>query len=118
MARKNLSSRVSEEVQIPDTRWMSLIFGPEASLRERLEEGEEKKIELFEAGLAKEINATDTIDQAFTKIVKMALAAEFGPSFVKAKGAKGLIDTIARGITGDAELRKQALLIIDRFAKK
>ncbi len=118
MARKNLDPRVKEEVQIPDTRWMSLIFGPEAPLRERLEEEEERKIEVFEAGLAKEINAADTIDQAFTKVVKMALAAEFGPSFVKAKGAKGMIDTIVRGITGDMELRKQALMIIDRFAKK
>jgi len=115
MTDKNLNP--GEEVKIPDTRWMSLIFGPEAPLKESLEEGEEKKIELFEKGLANELRSSDTIDLAFTKIVKMALAAEFGPSFVKAKGAKGMVDTIVRGIMGDDKLRKQAILIIDRFAK-
>jgi hypothetical protein len=118
MARKEITPRTSEGVKAPDTRWMSLIFGPEAPVKEQLDKSEERKIALFEKGLAKEIDTTDTIDEAFTKIVRMALAAEFGPSFSKAKGAKGLIDTIVRGITGDSELRKQALLIIDRFAKK
>ena len=58
----------------------------------------------------------DTIEQAITKIVKMALAAEFGATLVASKGAKGMVETIARGIMGDAQLRKQALIIIDRFA--
>ena len=51
-----------------------------------------------------------------TKIVKMALAAEFGPSIVAAQGARPMIETITKGIMNDSELRKQALLIIERFA--
>ena len=85
MPSKNLAPRPGEEIS-QDTRWMSLIFGPKAPIRKELEEGQEEKIDLFEAGLAKEINSSDTIDQAFTKVVRMALAAEFGPSFSKAKG--------------------------------
>lgn len=115
MVTRNISPRPREEA--PDKRWMSLIFGPQAALRRELEEGEEEKIEVFEAGLAKEINCADTIEAAFTKMVRMALACEFGPTFVKSKGAKGMIDTIVRGIMGDTELRRQALLIIDRYAK-
>jgi len=46
----------------------------------------------------------------------MALAAEFGPSLVASRGARQMVETIARGILNDAELRKQALIIIDRFA--
>jgi hypothetical protein len=120
MSDKNLSPR--EDVAVPDTRWMSLIFGPEAPVREAIEEGteekQETKLDLFEKGLAQELSTGDTIDQAFTKIVKMALCAEFGPSFVKDKGAKGMTETIVRGIMGDSALRKQALMIVDRFAKK
>jgi len=115
MVTRNISPRPREEA--PDKRWMSLIFGPQATLRRELEEGDEQKIEIFEAGLSKEINAADTIETAFTKIVRMALACEFGGSFVRSKGAKGMIDTIVRGIMGDSELRRQALLIIDRYAR-
>ena len=116
MPSKSLIPFPGEE-RAPDTRWMSLIFGRGAPLKRELGEVEEERIELFEKGLAREIRAADTINAAFEKIVKMALAAEFGPSFVKAKGAKGMVDTIVRGIMGDSELRKQALLIIDRYAK-
>lgn len=115
MVTRNTSPRPREET--PDKRWMSLVFGPQAALRRELEKGEEAKIDVFEAGLAREIDTADTIDAAFTKIVRMALAAEFGGSFVKSKGAKGMIDTIVRGMMGDSELRKQALLIIDRYAR-
>ena len=56
------------------------------------------------------------IDQAITKIVRMALAAEFGPSLVKSKGADRMVKTISAGIMSDPDLRKQALFILDRFA--
>lgn len=117
MADRNVTPRGRESAQVPDKRWMSLLFGKEATLAKELEAEEEGKIDLFEAGLAKELRGADTINEAFTKIVRMALAAEFGPSFVKAKGAKGMIDTIVSGIMGDGELRKQALMIVDRYAK-
>jgi hypothetical protein len=98
----------------PTKEILPLIIGKDFG--EELEEKEIKKLELFEKGLANEIKKNDTIEQAIIKIVKMALAAEFGPSLVSAKGAQGMIETISRGIMGDAQLRKQALIIIDRFA--
>jgi len=117
VAERNMSPREREGVAVPDTRWMSLVFGPNAALKRELEAGEDKKIDLFEAGLTKELDCSDTINEAFTKIVRMALAAEFGISFVKAKGAKSMIDTIVSGIMGDKLLRRQALMIADRFSK-
>jgi len=116
MLREDLNQRQAKNDRALTPRWMSLIFGSDAPLKEPLGKEEEKKIELFEKGLASELSGSDTIDQSFRKIVRMALAAEFGPSFVKARGAKSMIDTIVRGITGDSELRKQALLIVDRFS--
>lgn len=85
--------------------------------KSKLDKKQTTKIELFEAGLKNEIKKTDSIQNAMTKIVRMALASEFGPSFVKAKGADAMIDTILQGIMSDNTLRKQALLIVDRFAK-
>lgn len=76
-----------------------------------------KKLELFEKGLAKELKKDDSIGQAITKIVKLALAAEFGPSLVVAQGAQRMITTISAAITNDPKLRKQALIIIERFTK-
>ncbi len=66
--------------------------------------------------MSNELKKEDTIEQAITKIVRMAVAAEFGASLVVSQGAKEMINTIARGILQDSELRKQALLIVDRFA--
>ncbi|MBU1866900.1 MAG: hypothetical protein KKD13_00280 [Candidatus Margulisbacteria bacterium] len=50
------------------------------------------------------------------KIVKVALAAEYGPSLVSDRNADPMIKTIAQAILNNAQLRKQALMIIDRFA--
>lgn len=74
------------------------------------------KIELFEKGLASEIKKTDTIKMAVTKIVRMALACEFGATLTRSRGAEHMVETIVAGILSDAELRKQVLMIIDRFA--
>ena len=98
----------------PTKEILPLILGK--NLGQELEEKEVKKLELFEKGLEKELKKDDTIEQAITKIVKMALVAEFGATLVASKGAQGMIETITRGIMGDAQLRKQALIIVDRFA--
>ncbi|MFC1510996.1 hypothetical protein ACFL5U_01225 [Candidatus Margulisiibacteriota bacterium] len=98
----------------PAREFLPIILGKE--IGEKLEDDDLEKIELFEKGLAKELKKEDSIEVAVTKIVKMALAAEFGPSLVAASGARPMIETITRGIMSDAELRKQALIIVDRFA--
>lgn len=98
----------------PTKEFLPVILGKQ--IGEELEDEDLEKLELFEKGLANELKSEDTIEQAITKIVKMALASEFGPSLVAAKGAQPMITTITRGITQDPELRKQALIIIDRFA--
>ena len=76
------------------------------------------KLELFEKGLANELKSADSIDATLQKIVRMALASEFGTAFVKSAGAKQMIKTLVRGIQQDRELRKSALMIADRYAAK
>ena len=98
----------------PTKEFLPFILGKDFG--EELKEAEVGKLALFEKGLANELNKEDTIDQAITKIVKMALAAEFGPTLVAAKGAKGMVETITASILRTPELRKQALIILDRFA--
>ena len=106
--------------QIRKSNWkatrqlLPLILGKDLPEGE-LEAKELSKLELFEKGLAKELKTNDTINQAMTKIVKMALAAEFGPSLVTAPGAGKMVETITNAILCDPQLRKQALLIIDQF---
>lgn len=84
---------------------------------EKVKEKEVSKLDLFEKGLAKEIAKNETVQGAVEKMVKMALAAEFGTSILTQAGSQGMIDTITYGILHDSELRKQALVIIDQFAK-
>lgn len=108
------------KTQIRKTEWtptknlLPLILGQELSAE--LDDKELASLELFEKGLANELGKGDTIEQAVAKIVKMALAAEFGPSLPAAKGAGGMIKTITGAIMADPQLRKQALVIMDRFA--
>lgn len=92
---------------------LPLILGQE--LEDDLSAKEINKLELFEKGLKNEIKKDDSIELAVTKMVKMALGAEFGPSLVKAQGASQMVGTITRAIMSDAKLRKQALIIIDRL---
>lgn len=98
----------------PTKEFLPIILGRQ--IGEELQGKDLEKLELFEKGLANEIKKDDTIEQAITKIVRMAVAAEFGASLIAASGAKQMIATITRGILDDAELRKQALIIVDRFA--
>jgi hypothetical protein len=97
----------------PTREFLPIILGK--SLEEDLQENELSKLELFEKGLSNELKKKDTIEQAITKIVKMAIAAEFGASIVAANGARDMIGVITRGILEDPDLRKQALIIVDRF---
>jgi hypothetical protein len=97
----------------PAREILPLILGQE--LADDLSQQEVKKLELFEKGLKNEISKNDTIEAAITKIVRMALAAEFGPSLVKAEGAGRMVCSITRAIMSDTQLRKQALTIIDRL---
>jgi hypothetical protein len=109
-----MRTQIRKREWTPTRELLPLILGKE--VKPKLEKKEIEKLELFEKGLANELKKEDTIEQAITKIVKMALAAEFGPSLVAAKGARAMVETITRGILGDSELRKQALIIVDRFA--
>lgn len=84
---------------------------------EKMKDKESSKLDLFEKGLEKEVRKSDTVEHAVEKMVKMALAAEFGATLLASQGSRGMVNTITYGILHDEDLRKQALLIIDRFAK-
>ncbi len=98
----------------PAREFLPLILGKELS--DDLDEKELSRLELFEKGLESALSADDSIEMAVGKIVKMALAAEFGPSLVAAKGARQMIESISRMILCQPQLRRQALVIIDRFS--
>jgi hypothetical protein len=110
-----MRTQIRKQEWTPTRDLLPLILGKEPG--EKLDKREINKLELFEKGLQQTLCQDDTIEQAVTKMVKLALAAEFGPSLVAAKGAKPMVATITRTILGDAQLRKQALLIIDRLAQ-
>lgn len=98
-----------------DPKFLSVIFDKNYQ-KQRLEEKERSKVELFERGLAGEISTSDTIEKTVEKIVKMALTCEFGAGLVAKSGAKRMISTISKGILSDSSLRRAALIIADRFA--
>lgn len=106
--------RHQKDAWTPAKDFLPLILGKDPD--EKLTKKDLAKLELFEKGLQNEISKEDTIDCAVTKMVKMALAAEFGASLVAAQGAKGMVETITRAIMADPQLKKQALIIIDRLA--
>jgi hypothetical protein len=108
------TSTAPEKEWSPARNFLPLILGE--NLEQELNTEEISKLELFEKGLARELSREDTIEQAITKIVKMALAAEFGPSLVAAKGAGNMVLSIVNLIMHNAQLRKQALIIVDRFS--
>lgn len=110
-----MKTQIRKREWTPTREILPLILGKEPE--EKLSKKELGKLELFEKGLENELRKDDTIEQAVTKMVKMALAAEFGPSLVAAKGARPMIETITRAIMSDARLRKQALIIIDRLTQ-
>ncbi len=78
---------------------------------------DEKKIEAFEQMLSEIISFSDTIPEAINKMVKSALVCEFGKEILSGKKSEMMIKSISDTIMADAELRKQALLVIDKFAK-
>lgn len=96
------------------SQMFSILFGQQAS--PMLSDEQQIKVDAFEKGLTQELHPSDSIDEAVTKMVRMALAIEFGAVLTRAKGAKKMIETIASGIMQDPTLRKQSLLIMDRYA--
>jgi hypothetical protein len=103
------------EVSVPK-KSISAELLPFLTGSEKLGKNDASKVDLFEKGLQNEIKKSDTIQMAVCKIVRMALACEFGVSLVKSRGAEQMVETITTGIMSDPELRKQVLCIIDRFA--
>ena len=75
------------------------------------------KIEAFEKKLENSVLTSDSISEAVEKIVAAALESEFGETISSGKHFKNMTKTISCGIMGDSELRRQALIIIDRFSK-
>jgi hypothetical protein len=84
---------------------------------EDVEQKELAKLDLFEKGLENGLLKEETIEEAVEKVVKMAIAAEFGPSLVAGKGSVDMVRKITRAILAEPKLRQQALIIIDRFTK-
>ena len=113
----NMTRLEQTKVKELDPRFLSVIFD-KSFPKDYLETKEKTKVDVFEKGLAKELSTKDTIDLTVEKIVKMALACEFGPSLVTKAPAKKMISTISRGILSDSELRKSVLIIADRFASQ
>ncbi|OGC12120.1 hypothetical protein A3K48_06615 [candidate division WOR-1 bacterium RIFOXYA12_FULL_52_29] len=97
----------------PTRAFLPLILGKET---DNLNKKETKQIELFEKGLERNLSKDDTIESAVSKIVKVALAAEYGPSLVADRSSEPMVRTIAQAILNNSQLRKQALMLIDRFA--
>jgi hypothetical protein len=98
-----------------DSRLFPILFDKGFS-KKKLSKKELSTVAIFEKGLANELSKTDTIDESVNKIVKMALVCEFGTGLITKPGAKAMIETISRGILGNRELRRSALIIADRFA--
>lgn len=109
-----MKTQIRKSEPSPTQSLLPILMGKEIGAE--LADEELEKIALFEKGLGQELKKEDTIEMAVTKIVRMAVAAEFGASLVVSQGARQMINTISRGILTDSELRKQALLILDRFA--
>ncbi len=109
-----MRTQIRKQEWTPTREMLPLLLG-QAPL-EDLSKQEAGKLELFEKGLKNEISHNDTIEMAVTKMVRMALAAEFGPSLVKVQGASQMVVTITRAIMNDPKLRKQALIILDRLS--
>ncbi len=109
-----MRTQIRKEDWTPTREILPLLLGDTTD--EDLSKQDAAKLELFEKGLKNEISRNDTIEMAVTKMVKMALAAEFGPSLVKAQGAGQMVVSITRAIMNDPKLRKQALIILDRLS--
>ncbi|MBU0687635.1 MAG: hypothetical protein KKB81_07310 [Candidatus Margulisbacteria bacterium] len=108
-------SKPTEKAKSP---WLSFLFTEGMSLKDLDNDPKEQsKLEEFEKGLAHELSSDDSIEMTLQKIVRMALAAEFGATFVKSAGATQMTKTIMHGIKSDPHLRKSALMIADKFAK-
>jgi len=78
---------------------------------------DEDKIEAFEKSLAAKLRDSDSIPEAVNKMVTAALSVEFGDKLLGSKQAANMIRLISDSILCESDLRKQALLIIDKLSK-
>ena len=104
--RENSLDRVGIERERPSEK-ESFLFGAQG----------QDKIEAFEKKLGESMLISDSIGEAVEKVVSAALESEFGSTISCGKHFKNMVKTISCGIMGDSELRRQALIIIDRFSK-
>ena len=104
--KENNLDRVSSEKETSSGK-ESFLFGIQ----------DQDKIEEFEKKLGASMLTSDSIGEAVEKVVTAALDSEFGPGITSGKHFKNMVKTISCGIMGDSELRRQALIIIDRFSK-
>ena len=95
-----------EQSEISDKR-EALLFGLKS----------DDKIEAFENILSEELCLSDNLNEAIEKMVRAALTVEFGRELLAKPLSKNMVKTISSGILSDSELRRQAILIVDRFAK-
>ena len=111
--------RLREHEQIREEKpFLPFFFGTQTGHPQKLSNKYQEKLALFEKALASQLSPSDTLDEAFEKIVRVSLAAEFGPGILRAPGAKKMVNTIVRGIRDDHGLRKHALTLIYRYTKK
>lgn len=116
MIDKNLQKPEPERWR-PHPNLLPFIFETESEIL-KLEGEEKEKVEQFENKLEGALKPTDTIDEAIKKMVKTALGVEFGENLVKDKAAFDMINTITHGILGDPQLRRQALIIVDKYTSQ
>ena len=72
------------------SQMFSILFGQQSA--PTLSDEQQLKVDAFEKGLTQELHPSDSIDEAVTKMVRMALAIEFGATLTRAKGAKKMIE--------------------------
>lgn len=77
----------------------------------------EDKVEAFEAALFSKLHDSDKISEAVETMVRAALSVEFGEKILGQKRSANMVRVISDSILCDSDLRKQALLIIDRITK-
>ena len=104
---KNMDIRQITTEQVPEIKESAALFGIK----------DEDKIEKFESLLFEGLKLYDSVSDAVQKMVKAALTVEFGESILLNSKAQNMIRAISQSIVSDNELRRQSLIIMDRFAK-
>ena len=94
---------------------------PRPYQRERLK-GEEEELDLnfrvFERMLRQDLSWKDTIHEAFTKIVRVALASKYHLTASRLSEQEDLIEKLVVHMEEDPSLRKRALYLIFLFCQE